>query len=110
MAESGQTLFVTGYARLPAGITASEISRVVGIAFEVDAQTGEIVDADCTLATALGKRFFRDLVVGYNLDQDLKMIINQIEKRYHGNAQRSLVAALKIAHEKYQAGRMKVKG
>lgn len=102
MGDKEETLFFTGYARLPAGITASEISKIVGIGLEVEAATGKILRADCTLATATGRRFFSRLVRGHHLDRDFDYMVAQIERRYHGSAQKSLIAALKIALEKYR--------
>ena len=100
--ETG-TLFFTGYARLPAGITASEMFRVVGIGLEVDPDTGEVIEADCTLATEVGRRFFSRLVEGQRLDEDFQCIVREVEERYQGNAQKAMVTALKIAREKFRA-------
>ncbi|HHY39504.1 MAG TPA: DUF3870 domain-containing protein [Clostridia bacterium] len=97
------TIFLTGYARLPAGITASELYRVVGIGIEVDAVTSEIVSADCTLATEVGRNFFSRLVVGKRLDEEFDKIVEEIERRYQGNAQKALITALRISREKYKA-------
>ena len=96
------TLFVTGYAKLPAGITASQLSEVVGISLEVEPD-GLIVRADCTLFTELGRDFFRRMVVGYRLSTQVDEIYRRIYRHYHGNAQKALIAALKSAREKYMA-------
>lgn len=98
----GGTVFVTGYAKLPAGITASELSRVVGIALEVEPR-GRIVRADCTLATRLGREFFVGLVEGKNLVSDFGAIIQSLEDRYLGSAQKSLCVAMKTALERFRA-------
>ena len=102
-----QTYFFTGYAKLPSGTTAGEINKVVGIGLEVEGGTGRIVDADCTLVTDVGRRFFRNLVLGYSLDTELSIMVAAIERRYHGNAQKALVSALKITQEKYRAFKQK---
>lgn len=99
--DEGNTLFFTGYARLPGGITASRVSEVVGVGLEVDAATGLIANAECTLATALARDFFHRLVVGHRLETDFSDIVRTIERRYHGSAQKALVTALKSALEKY---------
>ena len=96
-----ETLFFSGYAKLPAGITACEIYKVVGIGVEVD-DLGNILDAECTLATDVGRRFFRQLVLGKNLDSGLSGIIQSVEKRYHGNAQKAIISTLKMIQEKYR--------
>lgn len=88
---------------MPAGITASELYRVVGIGIEVDPVSSEIVSADCTLATEVGRSFFARLVVGKKLDDDFERIVDEIERRYQGNAQKALITALRISREKYKA-------
>ena len=103
--ERRDTLFFTGYAKLPAGITATEMFRVVGIGLEVEARTGEIIAADCTLVTEVGRRFFANLVEGRRLDEDFAILVNEVERRYYGNAQKAIITALKIAREKFRAYR-----
>jgi hypothetical protein len=100
-----ETIFFTGYARLPAGITASKVSDVVGVGVEVEPATGRIINAECTLVTSLARDFFRRLVVDRCLDADFPAMVKTIERRYHGSAQKALVTALKTVLEKYQSFR-----
>jgi hypothetical protein len=100
-----RTVLFTGYARLPAGITAAKLSDVVGVAVEVDPETGKIVNAECTLATSLARDFFRRLVVGSGLDTEFASIVRTLESRYQGSAQKALVTALRTVLEKYQSYR-----
>ncbi len=97
------TIFLTGYAKLPDGITASEMFRVVGIGLEVERTTGIVVAADCTLATEVGRRFFRKLVEGRRLVEDFAVVVEEVELRYLGNAQKALITAMRIARDKYRA-------
>ena len=101
MTGERQSIFLTGYARLPAGIVASEVSEIVGIGLEVELPGGMIIDADCTLATRVAREFVRRILVGKSLQTDLELIQAEIGYRYHGNAQKALVAAMRIAQEKY---------
>ncbi|MCH4890713.1 DUF3870 domain-containing protein [Acidaminobacter sp. JC074] len=93
-------VFVTGYAKLPQGITASEMYHVICLGLLVDKKTGIVLDAECSLVTSLAKRVFHDLVV----NKDLKKI-NDIEKEfsevYYGSAKKALISALRTCHEKY---------
>ena len=102
-AGRGSSVFVTGYAKLPEGITATEIFRVVGIGLEVDREAGEILVADCTLAMEVGREFFRKVVQGYRLLEDFDLLVEEVEDRYQGNAQKALVTALRIARDKFRA-------
>lgn len=93
-------VFVTGYAKLPQGITASELYTVICVGLLVDKETGNIVDAECSLVTSLAKRVFKTLVV----DQDIKDI-DAIEagfvETYFGSAKKALISAMRTCHEKY---------
>ncbi len=102
------TIFIPGYAKLPDGITAREIFSVVGIGLEIDGEEGVIVAADCTLATDVAKRFFSKIVEGKKLVEDYEYIVHEVEMRYHGNAQKSLISALRIARDKYTVYRDKM--
>ncbi len=97
-----ETLFFTGYAKLPGGIVASQTSAMVGISVELDRQ-GIIVRGDCTLATQLGRDFFGRLVMGYRLREDIDRLSSKVAAHYHGNAQKALIAALRTARERYLA-------
>ncbi len=97
------SVFITGYAKLPEGITASEMFRVVGIGLEVDREAGVVMAADCTLATGVGRRFFQKLVQGRRLVDEFHLLVDEVEERYHGNAQKALVTALRIARDKFRA-------
>ncbi|MGE5484724.1 MAG: DUF3870 domain-containing protein [Ignavibacteriales bacterium] len=97
------TVFITGYARIPQGITANQLYRVLGIGVEVDPATGVILDADCTLATSVGRRFFSKLAIGYNLDDGIESLVAMFEERYHGSAQKAIIAALRVIGQRYEA-------
>ena len=47
MNKAKEILF-SGYAKLPTGITASEVYRVIGVIVLIDVEQEIIVDADCT--------------------------------------------------------------
>jgi hypothetical protein len=93
-------VFVTGYAKLPQGITASELYTVICVGLLVDRETGIILDGECSLVTSLAKRVFKELV----LDQDLRDI-DTIEKgfvdHYFGSAKKALISAMRTCNEKF---------
>lgn len=98
-----RSIFITGYARLPQGISATELYKVLGIAVEVDPSSGVIIDADCTLATSVGKNFLRKLLIGYSLEQGIDPLVREVEARYFGSARRPIIAALKVVYQRYVA-------
>ncbi|MBC7082564.1 MAG: DUF3870 domain-containing protein [Firmicutes bacterium] len=98
-----RTMFFGGYAKLPTGITAEELYKVVGVGLEIDPATGEIVDADCTLATATAKKVFRQIITGRRINADMEAIVGDLRAYYHGAAQKALITALRAIREKYRA-------
>lgn len=97
---SSEKVFVTGYARLPRGITATELYKVVGIGLTISKQSGVILDADCSLATRTGKEFFKETIKGHNIDE-IELIVRQLEQNYLGHAKKAIISALRSAHRRY---------
>lgn len=97
------TVFFSGYAKLPAGITASEMYSVVGVIIVVDMHTAKIVEADCTLATQVGRDFVKKLLVGHAMSNCLNPLLREIDCRYQGSAKKAIVTALKIIYDKYRS-------
>jgi hypothetical protein len=93
-------VFVTGYAKLPQGITASELYTVICIGLLVDRNTGIIEDAECSLVTSLAKRIFKELVVGHDL-KDIVEIESGFIEHYFGSAKKALISAMRTCNEKF---------
>lgn len=95
------TIFITGYAKLPTSITAEKLYKVIAIGVEIDPKTGIIVEADCTLATEVGRNFLKKLIKGYCLFDGIDSLIKIIETRYYGSARKAIITALKIMYDKW---------
>ena len=93
-------IFITGYAKLPQGITATELYTVIAVGMLVDYDTGIINDIDCTLATDMAKQFVKRLVVGKTI-YDLDTLETLFNEKYHGSAKKALLSAFRIINEKY---------
>jgi hypothetical protein len=93
-------IFVTGYAKLPQGITASELYTVICIGLLVDKETGIVEDAECSLVTSLAKRVFKTLVVDKDI-RDIESIEEEFVKTYYGSAKKALISAMRTCHEKF---------
>jgi hypothetical protein len=100
---AADTIFLTGYAKLPSTITAHKLYEVIAIGVEVAPDTGEIVDVDCTLATGAARRFVSELARGYRLNDGIDGLGERLERRYFGSARKALISAFKIIYEKYLA-------
>lgn len=93
-------IFVTGYAKLPQGITATELYTVIAVGMLIDKPTGIIIDIDCSLVTDVARNFVKTLVKGQNIN-DLEVIEKSFTERYHGSARKALLSAFRIIQEKY---------
>lgn len=106
--ETQDTVFITGYAKLPTAITAEKLYQVIAIGLEVDPKTGEIVDGDCTLATELGRAFFKRVVIGHNIETGLEELAEEFEVRYQGSARKAILTALKLVHGQWMSNKEKI--
>lgn len=100
---SENMILFSGYAKLPTGITASEIYKLIGIIVLVDTNTGVIVEADCTLATALARRHVSDAIVGYDLNRGCEPLQQHLDKVYQGSAKKAVTTAIRIIYDKYRS-------
>jgi hypothetical protein len=88
--ESNEIL-ITGYAKLPQGITAKELYSVIAVGVIVEKNSGVIIDSDCSLATQIAKDFVRSILVGCSL--------SDID---YGSARKAIISAVKTCAEKYK--------
>jgi len=96
-----KTILLTAYAKAPTGTSMYEVYKHVGIVLEVDPRTHRILDAEFTFVTELAQRFFRSLVIGYDLSQGVEGLVRLVEERYWAPSQKALVMALRSAYQRY---------
>jgi hypothetical protein len=103
MDKANYTVLFSGYAKLPTGITASELYNVIGIVVLVDTETGIVTDADCTLATELARRHVSTALIGHNITNGPDDLIRSIDQVYQGSAKKAVITALRIIYDKYRS-------
>lgn len=99
--HTAEKIFITGYARLPQGITAAEMYKVVGLGLTIAKNSGIILDADCSLANESGEVILREILMGHDLE-DIERLVAKIERNYLGHAKKAIIAALYSAYETYK--------
>lgn len=97
--QSNERVLFSGYAKLPVGITAAEMYKVIGVIVVVDMKSGLIVKADCTLATELARQYIAQCLIGYNLSNGHEELQNQ----YQGSAKKAVATAMRIIYDKYRS-------
>jgi len=100
--DDGLVLF-SGYAKLPVGITASEMYKVIGVIIVIRIETGEIVEADCTLATRVAREYVSRILIGQSLKHGPDSVLRIIDKRYQGSAKKAIMTSLRIIYDKYRS-------
>lgn len=94
-------ILITGYAKIPQGLAASELYTTIALGLLVDRNTGQILDVDCSLITQIARDFVKQLVLHKNLNE-LDEIEEAFNTRYFGSARKALILAARICQEKYR--------
>ncbi|HWR43077.1 DUF3870 domain-containing protein [Sporomusa sp.] len=98
----GKHILFSGYAKLPTGITASEIYKVIGVVLLVDEDTGKIIEADCTLATAVARNHVSSILVG-KLITNPDNLVRIVDATYQGSAKKAIITAIRIIYDKFRS-------
>lgn len=93
----------SGYAKLPEGITATELYKVIGVVLVVDMKTGIIKEADCTLVTELTRKYVCKYMLGYDLNEGPDGLQAILDRQYQGSAKKAIYTAIRIIYDKYKS-------
>lgn len=88
-------VFLSGYAKLPDNTTAQKLYNHLVLVVTAESSTGTILDADCTMATELGRRFIRELLVGYALTRGPDPLVERLNQSYYGHLRKALQTCIK---------------
>ena len=95
------TILVTGVAKISQDDPISSSYDVFFVSLIVDRETSVIVDSTCNTARDMTKEFIRSLLVRRNLETGIEEIVDEVRSRFFGLAQKSLLVALKDAHNRF---------
>jgi hypothetical protein len=101
MEYAQSTIIVTGLARPSKDDPIAILYQVFFLTLIVDKDTDVIVNATCNTARVMTEDFIRSLLVGKNLSKGMDNMVQEIRQRYFGMAQKTLIVALKDAHNRY---------
>jgi hypothetical protein len=100
--KQGKRILFSGYAKLPTGITASEIYKVIGVVLVIDEDSGIILEADCTLATAVARNHVSGILMGKSITNP-DNLVRIVDKTYQGSAKKAVITAIRIIYDKYRS-------
>ena len=95
------TIYITGTAKISNNDPISDIYETFFIGLILDRDSGTIIDVTCNMIRDVTSDFIRSLMLGYNLKNDEEAMITEIRDRFHGIAQKAVIAALKDARNRY---------
>jgi len=99
------TALLVGYAKLPEETAAQSVYGTVGVALEVEWETGTILAASCTLVLPMASEFINKILKGMRLPENLEEAVAEISTRYLGPAQSAIIAALRAANDRWESNR-----
>jgi len=97
-----KTVFIAGYARLPAGMAAQNVYDTLTITAEIDKKYGVIVSTSCTLATKHGREYVESLLRGHSLQDGIDDLVEHAKIHYLGKAGNAIQSAIKDLYMQYQ--------
>jgi hypothetical protein len=101
VATRSELVLVSGSARLPEAVPSHSLFERLAVVLVLERGSGAIVAADTTLLNSLARAFFRGLVEGLSVIDDVDEIVTRIEDRYFGQTGAALLAAFRHAVETY---------
>ncbi len=105
MTDRPTTALLVGYAKLPEETSAQSLYGTVGLALEVEWETGTILAASCTLVLPMASEFIGKVLKGMKLPENLEQAASEISARYLGPAQSAIIAALRAANDRWESCR-----
>ena len=88
-------VFLSGYAKLPDNTTAQKLYDHLVVVVTAQVPDGKILDADCTMATGLGRQFIQELLTGYDLNRGPEPLLDMLNRSYYGHLRKALQTCLK---------------
>lgn len=94
------TLYILGTSKIGKTDPISELYDIFFIGIIIDRDTKRIADATCNMVRDMTTDFIRSILIGYNLIDDIDAIETEIKERFHGMAQKAVIASVKDARNK----------
>ena len=101
MEYSETTIFITGQAKPGKDDAITSVYQTFSLSLFVDTDTDRIVNLACNTVMEETEAFIRCLLVGRSLTEELPEMVDQLQRRFFGVSQKTLIAALKDVHNRY---------
>lgn len=101
MSYSKNTLYITGTSRIGTSDPIADTHELFFVGIVLERENGIIIDVTCNMVKDLTVDFIRSVLIGYSLTHDFDALESEMKDRFHGLSQKSVIAALKDARNKY---------
>lgn len=95
------TIYILGTAKISKNDPISAMYDIFFIGIILEKDNDKIVDATCNMVRDATTDFIRSILIGKDLIKDIDKIANEISDRFYGMAQKTVIAAIKDAKNKY---------
>ncbi len=96
-----ETIYITGTAKISGNDPIADIFDTFFLGIILDRNDGRIIDVTCNMVKDVTSDFIKSMFMGYSLSEETDLIIEEIRDRFHGIAQKAVIAALKDARNRY---------
>lgn len=95
------TIYITGTAKIATNDPIADIFETFFIGIILDKNDGRIIDVTCNMVKDVTSDFIKSMLIGFSLADEVELIIDEIKSRFHGIAQKAVIAAVKDARNRY---------
>lgn len=95
-------MLVTGFAQVPKGTTLHEVYKTVAVVLIINTKTEQIVNAQLTFLTDVMNNYIRDLLIGYDLREGIKPLLDKVRRHCLVPTQGAIIQAIRSAWDRYQ--------
>jgi len=104
--NSRRRVVVSGHAIAPQGTVLYETKKMITMVLEIDWETGIILNAETTFMTSLCNNFFKEIVLGKNIPDDIDMIKERVQRDMNVDSKKALLKAFSVVSERFQLAKM----
>jgi hypothetical protein len=97
------TSIFVGHAKPPSNTVSGQMYTILSVVCEVDMETGVIVAAEFTVATALARQYLDRLLAGRVLATEEDAIVAELERRYFSGTQKAIIQCFRDMAKRYRA-------
>ncbi|GAA0728506.1 DUF3870 domain-containing protein [Clostridium malenominatum] len=95
------TIYITGVSRANSTDPITVMYNGFFLGMIINKDTGEIIDVTSNAISSMTTDFIKSMLIGYSIVKELDEMINEINNRFFGTAQKALIVALREVHNKF---------